>query len=301
MTFTESTMPAVGPGGLGIIETMMGFPDPDPRRLYEFFRGNIRDKESKETMFPVEYLFKQNVPSALTEDIDPIEVAINTMDHFGIERSMIGIEGEPGIRAMQQFPERFIASCSADANNGVDEVRKIRRLYEEFGLKGVGTFPAGCTPQVPIDHARWYPIYSVCAELGIPIFICAGIPGPRVPSMCQHVELLDIVCYDFPELKIVTRHGCQPWTELAVKLMLKWPNLYYSTSAFAPQHYDPRIIDYANSRGSDRVIYAGYWPMGLTYERIMGDMPNVPFKKDVWPKFLRQNALNVLGLSDLPG
>ena len=297
----ESTMPVVGPGGLGIIETMMGFPDPDPRRLYEFFRGNIRDKESKETMFPVEYLFKQNVPGALTEDIDPVEVAINTMDHFGIERSMIGIEGEPGIRAMQQFPERFIASCSADANNGVDEVRKIRRLYEESGLKAVGTFPAGCTPQVPIDHARWYPIYSVCAELGIPIFICAGIPGPRVPSMCQHVELLDIVCYDFPELKIVTRHGCQPWTELAVKLMLKWPNLYYSTSAFAPQHYDPRIIDYTNSRGSDRVIYAGYWPMGLTYERIMGDMPNVPFKKDVWPKFLRQNALNVLGLSDLPG
>jgi hypothetical protein len=48
------------------------------------------------------------------------------------------------------------------------------------------------------------------------------------------------------------------------------------------------------------VIYAGYWPMGLTYERIMGDMPKVPFKKDVWPKFLRQNALTVLGLSDLP-
>ena len=291
-------MPNVGPGGVGIIETMMGFPDPDPRRLYEFFRGNIRDKESKETMFPVEYLFKQNVPGALTEDIDPVEVAINTMDHFGIDRSMIGIEGDPGLRALVEHPERFIPSCSADANNGVDEVRKIRRLHDEHGLRAVGTFPAGCTPQVPIDHARWYPIYSVCAELGIPIFICAGIPGPRVPSMCQHVELLDIVCYDFPELKIVTRHGCQPWTELMVKLMLKWPNLYYSTSAFAPKHYDPRIIDYANTRGADRVIYAGYWPMGLTYERIMGDMPNVPFRDDVWPKFLRDNALTVLGLVD---
>ncbi|MEY3566761.1 MAG: hypothetical protein RLZ19_775 [Actinomycetota bacterium] len=291
-------MPNVGPGGLGIIETMMGFPDPDPRRLYEFFRGNIRDKESKETMFPVEYLFKQNVPGALTEDIDPVEVAINTMDHFGIDRSMIGIEGDPGLRALVEHPERFIPSCSADANNGVDEVRKIRRLHDEHGLRAVGTFPAGCTPQVPIDHARWYPIYSVCAELGIPIFICAGIPGPRVPSMCQHVELLDIVCYDFPELKIVTRHGCQPWTELMVKLMLKWPNLYYSTSAFAPKHYDPRIIDYANTRGADRVIYAGYWPMGLTYERIMGDMPHVPFRDDVWPKFLRDNALKVLGLAD---
>jgi len=290
------TMPAVGVGGVVVIETMMGFPDPDPRRLYEFFRGNIKESSSRETMFPVEYLFKHNVPGALEENLDPVEVAIATMDHFGIEMSMIGIEGEPGLRALRDFPQRFIPSCSADANNGVDEVRKIRRLHEEHGLRAVGTFPAGCTPQVPIDHARWYPIYSTCAELGIPIFICAGIPGPRLPSMCQHVELLDIVCYDFPELVIVTRHGCQPWTELAVKLMLKWPNLHYSTSAFAPKHYDPRIIEYANSRGADRVVYAGYWPMGLTYERIFGDLPNVPFRDEVWPKFLRDNARRILKL-----
>ncbi len=290
------TMPAVGPGGIGIIETMMGFPDKDPHRLYEFFRPNIKDPESKATMFPVEYLFKGNVPTAMPEELDPLQIAIDTMNHFGIERSMIGVEGDIGPRAMAEHPDRFIPSASADPNNGVDEVRKIRRLHEEFGIKSVGGFPAGMTPQVPIDHPKWYPIYSVCAELGIPIFMCAGIPGPRVPSMCQKVELLDIVCYDFPELKIVTRHGCEPWTELAVKLMLKWPNLYYSTSAFAPQHYNPRIIDYANTRGADKIIYAGYWPMGLTYERIMGDMPNVPFKDHVWPKFLRENALKVLGI-----
>jgi hypothetical protein len=139
-------MPNVGPGGLGIIETMMGFPDPDPRRLYEFFRGNIRDKESKETMFPVEYLFKQNVPGALTEDIDPVEVAINTMDHFGIDRSMIGIEGDPGVRALTEYPERFIPSCSADANNGVDEVRKIRRRLRCPSTMRVGIRFTRCAP-----------------------------------------------------------------------------------------------------------------------------------------------------------
>ena len=62
----------------------------------------------------------------------------------------------------------------------------------------------------------------------------------------QHVEHLDIVCYDFPELTLVTRHGCEPWTDLAVKLMLKWPGLHYSTSAFAPKHYPKDIINYAN-------------------------------------------------------
>ncbi len=83
-----------------------------------------------------------------------------------------------------------------------------------------------------------------------------------------------------------------------MKLMLKWPNLYYSTSAFAPKHYPEEIVRYANTRGADKIIYAGYFPMGLSLERIMTDMPNVAFRDHVWPKFLRENALAVLGLGD---
>jgi hypothetical protein len=37
--------------------------------------------------------------------------------------------------------------------------------------------------------------------------------------------------------------------------------------------------------------------MGLSLERIMREMPGVGFKEAVWPKFLRTNALRVLGLS----
>ena len=53
-----------------------------------------------------------------------------------------------------------------------------------------------------------------------------------------------------------------------MKLMLKWPGLYYMTSAFAPKYYPKAIIDYANTRGADKVMYAGYYPMGLSLERI---------------------------------
>ena len=86
------------------------------------------------------------------------------------------------------------------------------------------------------------------------------------------MELIDEVMFDFPELVFVTRHGCEPWTELAVKLMLKWPGLHYSTSAFAPKYYPKDIVDYANTRGADKIIYAGYFPMGLSMERIMTEM-----------------------------
>ena len=89
------------------------------------------------------------------------------------------------------------------------------------------------------------------------------------------------------------RHGAEPWEELAVKLMLKWPGLYYMTSAFAPKYYPKAIVDYANTRGADKILYAGYYPMGLSLERIFSEMPDVPFRDHVWPKFLRENAVSV--------
>jgi hypothetical protein len=157
-------------------------------------------------------------------------------------------------------------------------------------------FPAGLLPQVPINDKKMYPLYAKCVELDIPIFVNAGVPGPRVPMACQDVALLDEVCWFFPELKLVMRHGAEPWTALAVKLMLKWPNLYYSTSAFAPKHYPDDIVYFANTRGADKVMYAGYFPMGLSLERIFSELPEVGFRDHVWPKFLRENAARLLKL-----
>ena len=83
---------------------------------------------------------------------------------------------------------------------------------------------------------------------------------------------------------------------MAWKLMLKYPNLHYMTSAFAPKHYPPDIIEFANTRGSGQVMYAGYFPMGLSLDRIFKEMPDVPLRDEVWPKFLRENAIRVFKL-----
>ena len=70
----------------------------------------------------------------------------------------------------------------------------------------------------------------------------------------------------------------------------------YVSSMFLQLGAANGVIDYANSRGAEKVMYAGYFPMGLSLERIFSELPNVPFKDDVWPKFLRENALRVFGL-----
>jgi predicted TIM-barrel fold metal-dependent hydrolase len=175
-------------------------------------------------------------------------------------------------------------------------VRRLRQLTKEYDVRAVDVFPCGCNPQVPIDDKRMYVIYAACIDLDLPIFVNVGVPGPRVPMDPQKVERVDEVCWFFPELKFVMRHGAEPWDELAVKLMLKYPNLYYSTSAFAPKHYPKSIIRYANTRGADKVIYAGYFPMGLSLDRIFSEMRDVPFNENVLPKFLYENAKKLLKL-----
>ena len=281
------------PAGIGIVDTMIGFPAED-FNMYDFIRAQLKDPSAKFD-FPVEYMFK-NVPKELYGADDPIAVTLHEMDRFGVEIGLIGVGGEVSRKALKDHPDRFVPQGSVDPNKGMDGIRDMVRQYETFGVRAFGAFNAGFNPQVGIADALMYPIYAKCVELGVPIFSCAGVPGPRFPMWPQEVRLIDQVMYDFPELVFVTRHGCEPWEDLAVKLMLKWPNLYYSTSAFAPKHYPEAIVRYANTRGADKIIYAGYFPMGLSLERIMTDMKGVPFKDEVWPKFLRDNARKVLKL-----
>jgi predicted TIM-barrel fold metal-dependent hydrolase len=282
------------PTNIGTIDTMIGFPTNFDH--YDFIRKQAKDVQTKEGFeFPVEYIFK-GVPKDLYGSDDPIGVTLREMDRFNIEIGMIGCEDELSQRALKAHPERFIPSISVDPNDGMEGIRRMVKCFELYGIKAVAAFPAGMFPQVPINDKKFYPYYAKCVELDIPIFVCAGIPGPRIKAMCQHVELIDEVMYDFPELTFVTRHGCEPWEDLAVKLMLKWPGLHYSTSAFAPKHYPKAIIDYANTRGADKICYAGYFPMGLSLDRIFSDLQNVPFKDEVWPKFLRENTKRILKL-----
>jgi len=285
------------PTDIGVVDLMIGFPSADARKKYENLRELTKDAESERMEFPAEYMFK-DVPDQLGEEENPVDVTLSAMDKHGIEIGLVGL-GNPATReALRRHPDRFFAGLEVDPNDIGGAVRGIRSAHAEHRIVAVSTFPAGCSPQVPVSDRRYYPIYQTCVDLDIPIVVNAGIAGPRVPSECQHVMHFDQVCYDFPDLRIVMRHGAEPWEDLAIKLMLKWPGLYYMTSAFAPKYYPSSIVEYANTRGAEKIMYAGYYPMGLGLDRIFEEMPNVPFRDKVWPLFLRENALRVFRLGE---
>ena len=285
------------PDGIGVVDTMIGLPSADRRWWAESLSPLLLDQDSKTTFeHAASYMYK-DLPEAV-DDEDRITALLREMDTHGIEQGLIPVsfDDDASIRAVRDHPDRLLGNFLVDPNQGMDTVRDLVRAVEELVAVAAAFFPCGCVPQVPINNKRVFPVYAKCVELDIPIFVNAGVPGPRVPMKAQKVSHLDQVCWFFPELRVVMRHGAEPWAELAIKLMVKWPNLYYSTSAFAPRYYPQEIIDYANSRGADKVMYAGYFPMGLSLERIMSELPGVPFKSDIWPRFLRENAMRVFDL-----
>lgn len=279
------------PRDIAAIDTLIGFRD----RLHA---PVVASEKVKWERHPAEYMFK-DLPGELEEGTDrdaSIEETLGEMDKFNIRVGVIHTNDDRTPIALQRHPDRFVGIMPVNPHLGMESVRAIQQGFDDYGLKGISIFPSGQNPPCPINDKRWYPIYGKCVELDIPVFCITGVPGPRIPMMPQYVGHLDEVCYDFPELKIVMRHGAEPWQDLAVKLLLKWPNLYFSTSAIAPKYWSDEIITFANSRGSDKIIYGGYFPMGLTLERIFAEMDEVGFKDEVWPKFLYGNAAKVLGL-----
>ena len=151
-------------------------------------------------------------------------------------------------------------------------------------------------PQVPINDKKFYPFYAKCVELDIPICVTHRHPRPAgaggLPGDDAHRRGLLVLpraqVRDAPRRRAVGRPRRQAHAQVAEPLLLH-------------QRVRPEVLPrghrrYANTRGADKVMYAGYFPMGLSLERIFKELPDVPFRDNVWPKFLRENAQRVFKL-----
>ena len=77
------------PEGIGIVDTMIGFPA-DDFAMYDFIRDQLKDPSAKFD-FPVEYMFKQVPKELYGNTTDPISLTLGEMDKYSIEIGLIGV------------------------------------------------------------------------------------------------------------------------------------------------------------------------------------------------------------------
>ena len=246
-------------------------------------RDALRDPESLRVWPSTDlagYLFRKDPDRDARESAArDLAAWLASLDRWQILQAQVPVPATAPDDVFEQLAEhsdRVFLALRLDPHDGMAGVRRLRRLAERYpGVRSVSLSPHMTYPLIAPDSREYYPIYAACVELELAVFVNVGFPAPRVPAAAQDPIHLDEVCWFFPELTVVMRHGGEPWVDTCVKMLLRWPNLYYATTAFAPRYYPQPIIDLLNTRGRDRVIWAGYWPM-LSYERLSGELAALP-------------------------
>ena len=241
-----------------------------------------------------------NIPgylgSSSTEGIGT-DGLLAVMDELGVATGILctGMDrtAEHALEVADQHPGRFLVAAGLTSpEHPTRAVRRIRTLGEHPRFSMVRVMPLA--NQVPITDPRHYPAYSVCEELGIPVGINVGVPGPRVRSRVQHPELLEDVLIDFPDLVVIGAHMGHPYEELLMNYMRKWPNLYLSCTAYAPKYMDPNLVTFMNSstyRG--RVLWGSDEPW-FPMRRSLSEARGLPLDADAMAAFLGGTARRLL-------
>ena len=223
-----------------------------------------------------------------------IEDTVALMDRAGVEKAILTTEpGRPSEHVLSfasAYPERFFLGAQLDPRRGMPMLRELESFVNQFPvvLARVTPFYLDIAP----NDAIYYPVYSKCVELDLPVTINTGIPGPIVPGECQHPMLLDKVCIHFPELKLVMAHGADPWWDVAARLMIKYRNLYLMTSAYLPKYLPAGFVQFMNTRGQGKVIFASDHP-AIPLERCVDEARALDLRPGVLEKYLFQNAEDV--------
>ena len=241
-----------------------------------------------------------NIPGYLgstSTDGIGVDGLLAVMDEMGVATGILcaGLDrsAEQALDVADQHPGRFLVAAGLTSpEHPTRNVRRIRTLAEHPRFSMVRVMPLA--NQVPITDPRHYPAFSVCEELGIPMGINVGVPGPRVRSRVQHPELLEDVLIDFPDLVVIGAHMGHPYEELLMNYMRKWPNLYLSCTAYAPRYMDPNLVSFMNtSTYRGRVLWGSDEPW-FPMRRSLREARELPLDADAMAQFLGATARRLL-------
>lgn len=257
----------------------------------------------------VETLFGEDFSQGRT-----VEHLVEAMDSAGVDTGILtsGLRAperahSKGIYAPEDFiaaaeghPGRFAVSITVEkATRPTDNVQRIRELARNDHVVMARVTPL--VEQFDLNHRLYYPVYAACEEVGLPVSINVGIPGPKVRSHCQHPQLLEDVLIDFPGLTVIGAHMGHPYEALLIQYMLKFEQLHLMTSAYLAKYMDEHLVRFMDSsRGRGRVWFASDHPV-LPVGKALDAARALPLGDDSMAEFLGGAASRVLGLSAAPG
>lgn len=241
----------------------------------------------------------------------PVEDFVKYLESIGITKAVVKakdiettyqrkLPNESVAELVGQYPDRFIGFAGVDPHKGMDALRELEYAVRDLGLKGLAMEPFEY--HLRANDRRFYPLYSKCVELDIPVNLHCSINYSTMSRMDYGRPIyLDDVAVDFPELKIIAMTPGWPWVSELVGVAWRHPNVYIEIAAVRPRYMAMpntgwgELVHYGNTVIQDKILFASSWPL-LPIERTVQEVRELPLKESVVEKWLYSNAARLLGI-----
>jgi uncharacterized protein len=233
------------------------------------------------------------------------------MDSLGIRVGVISGPNNVSVEWCRRAPGRFIASWwpMIGSSTPYIEAERFTEAIETQGFRGLGEHLPQFAGLAPNDQ-RYFPLYRICEERGLPVFFHTGLNGPdftretpffRV-ELCNPLLIEDVIMA-FPDLKIVMAHMSFPFTEQAAYMLLSHSKVYLDIGVvnwyLGRAGFHRLLKQVIDLVGPDKILY------GSDQMNVPQMMPSgvsaileAPFlSEEEKRKILGENARQLLGIS----
>lgn len=200
---------------------------------------------------------------------------LDYLDRSGVERAVLVNYVAPEVIGYTEEANTFASDfAKADRRRllptgGIrpdhpDPKREIAHLVHDLGLRALKLHPPHqlFAPNGYVDGSvpSLRAVYAACQDERLPVIFHTGTSVfPRARNKFGDPMLVEDVALDFPDLTIVLAHGGRPiWTETAVFLARRFPNVWLELSGVPPN----RLLDYFPQlpKLAGKLLFGTDWP-----------------------------------------
>jgi predicted TIM-barrel fold metal-dependent hydrolase len=232
------------------------------------------------------------------------EDLVRRMDSAGIDKALVpapaGCAWEVPYALVAEMtsrcPGRLFGLAGIDPRNVMSGVVKLERAVTKDGFVGAHIYPHwfGLAP----DHRAFYPFYSKCVELDVPVQIQVGLSHQASMPSLGRPDAVDRVAVDFPELAIIGIHVGYPWEREMITVAWKHPGVYIGVDGpMHPRDWPRDLVQFIASRdGRTKVLFGTNYP-ALDFTDALDTINGLGFDDETRACLFRENAKRLYDLA----
>jgi len=285
------------------------------KRLNDGSQGMLPPVTRQQIALEKYYRHHELTTEQLLETLPTEEEMIETFRKYGVHFCPVAWTAPTGQGEIGQTNDYIYNLCQrhrdlclgfwgcVDPWMGEEALGEAERCLRD--LKALGIKFQQPSQKFHLSNHRFYPLWDLIASYngfiqwhGGYTAVGTGMPGGGGIKILEYSNPIDVdnVAADFPKLRIILMHICDPFTEAAELVCMHKGNVYRETSGALPRYIPERMIHDINTRLRTKFMFGSEYPyFGLADNILDGWEKDVTFRPGIEELFYYKNALNILG------